>query len=267
MQQFSDLEQHGTHAYPTPIVLPTDKMGATLVLSDVHAPYTNLEAFKAAIDDAKAQEVSGVILNGDFVDFHHLSSYEKEGDKLSVQEEIEYANTLLDYIQEQLPEAHIIYKNGNHGQIRLTRYLKRNAPELLGFKGMTLAEMLRLEERGIIYTGDRLTMFGDLLIDHGDAVRGIGGVDPARKAFLKFPGMNVMVGHTHRGESRFFRRPDGQVNHTHVLGHMGECSPNYHKYTNWRLGWGIIEEVDGVTLVDNMIWEDGRMFNVSTMPR
>lgn len=267
MQHFSDLRQHGTHAYPTPIVLPTDKMGTTLVLSDVHAPYTNLECFKAAIDDAKAQGVDGVILNGDFVDFHHLSSYEKESEKLSVREELDYANTLLDYLDEQLPEAHVIYKEGNHSVPRLNRYLKRNSPELIGLAGMSLPEMLRMEERGYIFTGSRLTSFGDLVILHGDEIRGIGGIDPARKAALKFPGMNVMAGHTHRGESRFFRRPDGQVNHTHVLGHMGECSPNYHKYTNWRLGWGIIECIDGKTHVDNMIWEDGRMFNVSTMPR
>ena len=66
---------------------------------------------------------------------------------------------------------------------------------------------MKMEDRGIIYTGRRMTSYGDLLVIHGDEVRGIGGIDPARKAAAKFPGMNVMCGHTHRGESRFFKRP------------------------------------------------------------
>ena len=263
---FSELPQHGTHSYPTPIDLPTDKMGTTLVLSDVHAPFTHKESFKAAIDDAVAQGVTGVILNGDFVDLHRVSRYGTDHGKPNVQAELDYANSLLDYIEERLPDATVVYKMGNHC-LRLQAYINENAPEIAGIAGTTLYDLLRMEERGIVFTNERLTKFGDLLIIHGHEIRGIGGIDPARKAAQKFPGMNVMAGHTHRGESRFFKRPDGQVNHTHVLGHLGECSPEYHQYTNWRLGWAILEEVNGTVLVDNMVHENGRTINVSTMAR
>lgn len=263
---FSELTQHGTHSYPTPIFLDPKKLGTCLVLSDVHAPYTHLESFKAAITDAKAQGVTSVIINGDFLDMHRVSRYGTNHQAPNVQAEIDFATTLLDYIDEQLESPTIIWKDGNH-DIRLQAYINANAPEIAGIAGTTIYDLMKMEERGIIYTDRRLTTYGDLMVIHGDEIRGIGGIDPARKAAAKFPGMNVMCGHTHRGESRFFKRPDGQINHTHVVGHLGECSPDYHQFTNWRLGWAIIEEIEGSVRVDNMVWEDGRLMNVSSVQR
>lgn len=263
---FSELPQHGNHAYPTPIQLDPAKLGTCLVLSDVHAPYTNKEAFEAALDDAVAQGVTSVIINGDFLDMHRVSRYGTNYQAPNVQAEIDYATALLDFIDEKLDSPTVIWKDGNH-DIRLQAYINANAPEIAGIAGTTIYDLMKMEERGVIYTGRRMTSYGDLLVIHGDEVRGIGGIDPARKAAAKFPGMNVMCGHTHRGESRYFKRPDGQVNHTHVVGHLGECSPEYHQYTNWRLGWAILEEVDGTVLVDNMVYENGRAYNVSTCQR
>ena len=263
---FSDLPQHGNHSYPAPIFLDPKKLGTCLVLSDVHAPYTHKESFEAALYDAKAQGVTSVIINGDFLDMHRVSRYGTNHQAPNVQAEIDYATSLIDYIDEVLDNPTIIWKDGNH-DIRLQAYINANAPEIAGIAGTTIYDLMNMEERGIVYTGRRMTSYGDLLVIHGDEVRGIGGIDPARKAAAKFPGMNVMCGHTHRGESRFFKRPDGFVTHTHVVGHLGECSPEYHPYTNWRLGWAIIEEIDGTVHVDNMVWENGRAFNVSTMQR
>ena len=265
--KFSELTQHGNHSYPTPIFLDPAKLGTCLVLSDVHAPYTNLEAFGIALEDAAAQGCTSVIINGDFLDMHRVSRYGTNHGAPNVQYEIDYAQALIDQIKEVLGEdVTIVWKDGNH-DIRLQAYINANAPEIAGIAGTTIYDLMKMEEQGIIYTGRRMTSYGDLLVIHGDEVRGIGGIDPARKAAAKFPGMNVMCGHTHRGESRYFKRPDGQVNHTHVVGHLGECSPEYHQYTNWRLGWAILEEVDGTVLVDNMVRENGRTINVSTMAR
>lgn len=265
MNFFENFAELGHQSKQQPIVLDAEKMGTTLVLSDVHLPYTNHPAFKAALEDGQAQGCTSVILNGDFLDFHRVSRYGNNPGTVSVAKEIEYGNAALDEIQERFPDATIIYKLGNH-EDRLEAYINENAPELAGL-GTTVAELLRLEERGIIFTGRRITTFGDLLIDHGDAVRGIGGIDPARKAAQKFPGWNVLVGHTHRGESRYFCDATGKETHTHVLGHLGEVAPEYHPFNNWRLGWGIIEEVDGTVRVDNMVYDNGKVFNVSTMPR
>lgn len=264
---FSELPQFGQHSYPTPIQLDPAKMGPCLVLSDVHAPYTHKEAFAAALADGAAQGCTSVIINGDFLDMHRVSRYGTNHKAPNVQAEIDYALSLVDYIKEVLGEdTTIVWKDGNH-DIRLQAYINANAPEIAGIAGTTIYDLMQMDDLGIVYTGRRMTSYGDLLVIHGDEVRGIGGIDPARKAAAKFPGMNVMCGHTHRGESRFFKRPDGQVNHTHVVGHLGECSPEYHQYTNWRLGWAILEEVDGTVRVDNMVWEDGRLINVSTMAR
>ena len=99
---FSELPQHGNHAYPTPIQLDPAKLGTCLVLSDVHAPYTNKEAFEAALDDAAAQGVTSVIINGDFLDMHRVSRYGTNYQAPNVQAEIDYAPSLLDYIDEVL---------------------------------------------------------------------------------------------------------------------------------------------------------------------
>ena len=72
---FSELTQVGNHSYPTPIFLDPAKMGTCLVLSDVHAPYTHLEAFKVALEDGAAQGCTSVIINGDFLDMHRVSRY------------------------------------------------------------------------------------------------------------------------------------------------------------------------------------------------
>lgn len=265
MSFFKNYSELGHQSKQKPIVLDPEKLGVTLVLSDVHLPYTNHKAFKAALKHAKKEGVQSIILNGDFLDFHRVSRYAHSADSASMAEEIEYGNAALDEIQKRFPDATIIYKMGNH-EDRLINYINAFAPNIAGL-GTTVPELLRMEERGIIFTGRRLTTFGDLVIAHGDEVRGIGGIDPARKASLKFPGWNVLVGHTHRGESRYFCDATGKETHTHVVGHLGEVAPDYHPHNNWRLGWAIIEQVDGKVLVDNMVYENGRKINVSTMQR
>jgi hypothetical protein len=60
-----------------------------LVLGDIHIPYHDITAIKAAINYGKAVGIDCVYINGDLLDFYQLSSFEKDPRKRGFQGELE----------------------------------------------------------------------------------------------------------------------------------------------------------------------------------
>ena len=59
-----------------------------LVLSDIHFPYHNVKALRAAIAYGIKEGVDCIILNGDILDFYGLSDFSKDPSKPKFREEI-----------------------------------------------------------------------------------------------------------------------------------------------------------------------------------
>lgn len=49
-----------------------------LILSDIHAPYHNIDAITAALQHAKKSKPDALLLNGDTIDCHRLSRFIKD---------------------------------------------------------------------------------------------------------------------------------------------------------------------------------------------
>ena len=103
-------------AYPLP------HSGWWLVMGDVHIPYHDKKVVELAIKTAKQYSVKGVLLNGDILDCHELSRFDKTPDDPRYTTEVTMGREFLAWLHHQLPKASIVWKDGNHEE-RTINYL------------------------------------------------------------------------------------------------------------------------------------------------
>jgi len=209
-----------------------------LVLSDIHCPYHDVEALQEAIQFGQKCGADTVILLGDVMDFHRISRYENAPGTLSFAREIEVGNQLLFGIRESFRDADIFYVEGNH-EMRLEAYIQKNASEFSDLPDIKLSRMLDLHAQDITYIQDGFIHCGDMTFIHGHEMRGIGGVNPSRKLYGKMK-KSAICGHLHRPESFYTRDGAGKLIQCHVLGHLGEPSPQYHPRNDWQHGCAVV---------------------------
>lgn len=197
------------------------------VWGDLHIPYHESDAFKAAIKLAKDEKVEAIFLNGDVLDFFGLSFHEKNPkNRPRLSEELEAARIFLKGLRKQFPKIPIYWIDGNH-EHRLERYLAVKAPELLDTEEFRIDVLLRMAEFGITYLGFRTKCyFGKLLVEHGDRLRGTGGVNPARTARMKYK-RAVLVNHFHKLSVDSGKQYDGDVTTCWSNGCLCELEPEY----------------------------------------
>ena len=144
-----------------------------IVVSDVHFPYHDPKAINAVKRFIKATPIDVVVFNGDILDMYDVSSFDKSPDRInSLQEELNMAMKLFGDIRKELPEAEMVYVEGNH-EYRLKRYLMRH-PELFSLEALQLPNLLKLDKFNIKYT-DKPYYLGNLKITHGSIVRKFAG--------------------------------------------------------------------------------------------
>jgi predicted phosphodiesterase len=231
-----------------------------LVLSDIHIPFHDVNALQAALDYGRSNNVDAVFLNGDILDFYQLSFHEKDPRKVSIADELEAGREFLKYLKHNF-SCPIYFIKGNH-EYRLERYLRLKAPELLDIQDFELKVLLRFGENGVIEIpyGSKVYL-GKLLLEHGDKMRGSGGVQPARTLLLKFK-RAVMCGHFHRHSEATQKVYDGDLIKAWSLGCLCELEPDYMPVNDWSHGAAIVE-VDHKTghfHVNNFQIINGRIF-------
>lgn len=144
-----------------------------VVLSDIHFPYHDPKAIKAALDFIAARKINTIILNGDVLDFYDVSSFDKDPDRVnSLQKEIDMAQKFFKKLRDIKPNAWIVFIKGNHSY-RIERYLKKH-PELYSLDALKLPNLLGLDKYNIQYVDKELRL-GSLKFIHGDIVRKFSG--------------------------------------------------------------------------------------------
>ena len=208
------------------------------ILSDIHLPYHDEEALKAAIQKLKDEKVNGVLLNGDTIDFYQLSFHEKDPRVRSFAYEIEVFHKFLEYLKQEL-DCPIYFKIGNH-EDRYNRYMRLKAPELLDIPNFDLAEVLQFGKYGVIKI-DSLQRIkaGKFTIYHGHEFKGSGGVYPARWLALKSK-ISSAVGHFHKDSEYHFTDSDGKDYVCHSFGCLCDLSPDYLPENDWTHSCSII---------------------------
>lgn len=210
-----------------------------LLLSDIHIPFHDEKSLQTALEHGKYHDVDAIFLNGDTLDFYQLSSHEKDIRLVDFATEIEQGKQFLEYLRSNF-DCPIYWIDGNHEQ-RLQRYLMSKAPELIGVPEFKISVLLQFGRFGIteIPYGSKV-YFGKLLVEHGDKLRGAGGVQPARTLLMKFK-RPVICGHFHRHSEATDRIYDGDLRKAWSLGCLCELEPKYMPVNDWSHGAAIIE--------------------------
>jgi predicted phosphodiesterase len=217
--------------------------GWWLVISDIHIPYHDKTTVELAIDYAKRQQVRGVLLNGDILDSHEISHFDKDPSAPRYIEEIESGKQFLGYLRSKLPKATVIWKDGNH-EDRLQTYLMRRAPALFGLPGVSLKDFLEMEKHGIEWIGDkRVIRLGALNVIHGHEYTGprvSAPVNAARGIFLRAKSV-ALCGHWHHTSEHHEPTINGKPQGAWSTGCACQLTPAYAPLNRWNHGFAMIE--------------------------
>lgn len=222
-----------------------------LFLSDIHIPYHNVEALTLALQYGKEKRVNTIYLNGDIMDCYQASDHEKDPTKRSLAYEVEQTENFLKSLIKYFPECKIYFKEGNHSR-RWKRFLRRCAPQVLGFEEFELPVILKLREKGIDWIPNETPVkVGKLNMVHGNEFKGGGGINPGKQYYDKAV-ENIIGGDKHR-TSEFIKRSIGnKVEGGWSVGCLCELNPEYMPLNNWNLGFAYIEVFkDGNFIIEN----------------
>ena len=106
--------------------LSQDKIEKVLVMSDLHVPFNRDDVIDIVVKHK--DEISTLILGGDIIDCHPISSFSPL-DALPLVDEMIACHQLLKEIQDIIPNARKIVCFGNH-EVRFKKYLANNTSEL-----------------------------------------------------------------------------------------------------------------------------------------
>lgn len=235
-----------------------------LRLSDIHYPFHDERALEAAVEYGIKHDPTVLLLDGDIIDCHDLSAYERNPRDRYTEAELSMLAEQFDQFRQAFPKARIIWKEGNH-EGRLQKYLMRKAPELWGLPMMDVPGLLTMVggpkamHRVEWVANKRVLKAGHLSLLHGHELGGGGGVNPARWLFLR-AGENAICGHFHRtsehSEPSLSRKQRGAWS----TGCLCDMSPGYMPHNKWNHGFAWIEvEKDGDFRVKNIRIIDGRI--------
>lgn len=224
-----------------PFILDAKRL---LVMSDIHIPYHNINAITAVLDFAKKDKPDAVLLNGDTLDFFHLSRFVRDPKKRSFAHELKAFKEFMDVLKKTL-DAKIYFKIGNHEE-RYEHFLWTKAGELEGVDEFELENIIKARAEGIQFIKDkRIMKAGGLNIIHGHEFSSgfFSPVNIARGLFLRGK-VSAMQGHNHSSSEHTESDMNGKITTTWSLGCLCELHPAYLPLNKWNLGFAVVD-IDG----------------------
>jgi metallophosphoesterase superfamily enzyme len=242
------IEGTGERSVPMPKSLAKPRpaynlpSGRTLVLSDVHIPYHDLEALEAALNYSDTLDIDNILLNGDTIDFYAISRWDKDPEVRNLTAELEKTRAFLMHLRGRYPNAHIIWKNGNHEE-RWEKYLWHKAPELCGVSDFELSKILRFDEYKVdfVHGRQKIKAGKHLTIIHGHEIPG--AFDPvnfARTLCVKLK-VCAMAGHKHKVSQHTEKTADDKYITCWSTGCFEEMHPDYMPMNNWGHGFAVVD--------------------------
>ena len=175
-------------------------------IGDIHFPFQNNAKLALASLAIREMQPDTVVLLGDNLDNAPFSRFEIRGEWVgSAQEGIDQYAEFLGQLRADVPNASIIWHQGNH-DVRQEKQLRNYNGELLGIKragetlgALTLGYLLRCEELGVEYISGYPTSeywHGDNFKSHHGHVTNSQGF--AGSKTIKTETVSTMTGHTHQ---------------------------------------------------------------------
>lgn len=226
------------------------------LLSDIHIPYHSVSALTAAITFIKKEKPDALILNGDALDFHSLSRFNKDPRKKNFAQELETWRQMFNVFENEF-KCKIYYKIGNHEE-RYEHYLWMKAGELQGVEEFDLSSLLKARARGITVIKDKQIMqAGSLNIVHGHEFgqQVFSPVNIARGLYMKGK-VSAIQGHNHQVSEHTEPDMNGKIVTTWSMGCLCELHPAYLPINKWAHGFAIVDIDKGDFQVRNKrIWK------------
>lgn len=235
--------------------------GLWLVLSDLHIPFHEPKPIEAAVKFGQAENVTGILFNGDLQDCASIS-YWPSGHKRDFDKEVEIFIDFLDFIDQAFPKVLKVYKPGNH-EYRLPRYYQAKAPEMIGLPLQAVDDILGLEYRGIEFLDyHQIVMAGKLPIIHGHEIQSISkAVNPARGLFMRTKSW-AACSHCHSTSEHTSKNIQGALLTCWSFGCLCDLNPDYNSLGNdWNHGFALVnvEKNGDFEVVNKRILPSGKV--------
>jgi predicted phosphodiesterase len=223
---------------PQVLKLPTG-CDNILVISDLHIPYHDIESISIAIEYGINADVNTVFINGDLIDFHGISRFEKDPRKRSVKQEFEATKSFLIALRDAFPTQEIYWLLGNH-DMRYEKWLMTKVYEVFDDEYYHMEQRLQLNEQRVRLINDNvLVKAGKLAITHGHHVmKGFfAPVNSARGAWMKAK-QSLLISHVHKVSNHVEVNLDGDSFGTWSTGCLSELKPDYNPLvSNYQHGF------------------------------
>ena len=122
-----------------------------LVYGDLHYKFQDDNAIAIMLEIAEAFEPDSIVINGDLLDCHEISDYDKTVPSPPVlKDEIAAGKEHLIKLRSLFPKATIVFNEGNHDQ-RILRYISKHAKPFMEMDVARIDTLLGLAELGIIF--------------------------------------------------------------------------------------------------------------------
>jgi len=217
--------------------------GRTAVLSDIHLGFHCKESLSACIQYLKKEDIKNIVLNGDTIDAHRLSKWNKSENDLPFSTELTMCKKFMRNLQNTFPDAKMYFKIGNH-EDRLEQFIQRNALEIAGL--IDFEFLLELKKNNIELVESLTYMkIGNTYLLHGHEIKASGS-NPASSVLNKVL-TDCVIGHVHRTDTKVRKTADGTYITCHTVGTLGKTVRAYHRQSDSNNGFAIIED-DGYVI-------------------
>lgn len=239
-----------------PVNIKGDKI---LLLKDIHFPYHDEEALSLALSYGIEKGCDTLYLNGDILDCHTLSRWEKDPESRSFSQELETVRSFLQMVSPLFKKVY--YKEGNHEE-RYWRYLSSHAPELVEIDAFNLQSLMWLEQFGVEWIDGRtFAKFNSLNVVHGHEFgqNVFSPVNIARGLYLRAKS-HAICGHWHQTSEHNEKDINGKIITTWSVGCLCDLSPRYRPANQWNHGFAILHR-DGKNFhVENKKIYEGKVY-------
>ena len=231
-----------------------------LILNDIHLPYHDITALTAALQFGKKEKPDFIFINGDMLDFHQLSYFEKDPKKKHFHLELDMFKEFFTILQKEF-KSRIYFKFGNHEE-RYQRFLYQKAKELVGVEEFELENMIKARAEGIeIIKDKRVVNIGKLPFIHGhETGRGVFNPVNAARGLMLRAKHSAVKGDCHNTSEHATKDINGKFMTTWSVGCLCGLTPQWLPINEWNHGFAIIDIAeDGEYQFRNYRINDGKV--------
>jgi len=221
------------------------KLNTALVIPDTHIPFHDQRAYDLMLEVATYQDISEVVILGDYADFYQINSYGTDPRiKEHFFDEVEAVYGELRFLRDSFPAAKIVYLMGNH-EYRLERFIEQKAPELFGL--LELPKLFHLSElkiQSIPYGPNQIhSVLGSQLYARHEP---LGGNQHAAHNSVVRAGCSLIMGHLHRIQESQVVMINGSNHRGIMCGWLGDTKHPVMQYVKnhhqWALGFALVHQ-------------------------